>query len=286
MFQKNALLSLSVVLLLLLAGCAQVSVNSTVTADQRIEEYRMDIETSRMVYGLLKDAAEEEGHDSIGDSLLSDIDRSRVGEVTYDEEFDGDSVTMMITMTDFSPSASGNISVTKEDGFIIYEDLTFIEEGTQSDVEYNITSGLAVDYTLTMPGKIVESNADSVDGNTAEWHATGSDAFSDTRIYAKSEISSGLLGDLVGVILGVSFLGAVVAGGYATYRSGRLKQVSVLAGKGALVLVALLIGLPLLLLLFTNPLSAVVIIPFLLVIAGIGYLVYRIISHLRSKSTA
>lgn len=286
MFKKNVLLSLSVVLLLLLAGCAQVSVNSTVTADQMIEEYRMDVETSRTVYEFLKNSAEEEGYDSIGDSLLSDIDRSRVGEVTYDEEFDDDSVTMTITMKDFSPSASGNISVTEEDGLIVYEDLTFVEEDTQSDMEYNITSDLAVDYTLTMPGKIVESNADSVDGNTAEWHATGSDAFSDTRIYAKSEISSGLFGDLVGLVLGVGLFGAVVVGGYATYRSGRLKQASILAGKGALVLVALLIGLPAILLFLTNPLSAVVIIPLLLVIAGIGYIGYRVISYLRSEPTA
>jgi hypothetical protein len=44
-----------------------------------------------------------------------------------------------------------------------------------------------VDYYLEMPGEITDSNADEVDGNTAEWHATGPDAYTNTRIYAESD---------------------------------------------------------------------------------------------------
>lgn len=48
-------------------------------------------------------------------------------------------------------------------------------------------SGFALHYYLEMPGKIVETNANTIEDNKAEWHLTGADAFN-TRIYAKSEI--------------------------------------------------------------------------------------------------
>lgn len=182
--------------LLLLAGCAQIAVHSTVAADATIEEYRMEITTSRTVYGLIEQSAQEEGFDSVEESLLRDLDLDEVGaeSVEYDEEFDGDEVTMIVTMTGVDPAEFDNVSVTEEDGRLVYEDRTFAAASQmedvpdESDVSDTVAAGLAVDYYLTMPGEIVDSNADEVDGNTAEWHATGTDAFTDTRIYAESEL--------------------------------------------------------------------------------------------------
>jgi hypothetical protein len=48
-------------------------------------------------------------------------------------------------------------------------------------------SALTVHYYLEMPGKIVESNADTIADTRAEWHLSGLDAFS-TTIYARSEV--------------------------------------------------------------------------------------------------
>ena len=48
-------------------------------------------------------------------------------------------------------------------------------------------SSITLDYYLTMPGKIVDSNANVVNGNKAEWHLSGKD-LSNMKIYAKSEV--------------------------------------------------------------------------------------------------
>ena len=50
-----------------------------------------------------------------------------------------------------------------------------------------LLSGVSLHYYLEMPGKIVDTNANTVNGNKAEWHLTGTDVFT-TEIYAKSEV--------------------------------------------------------------------------------------------------
>lgn len=181
--------------LVVLAGCAQVSIHSTVNADGTIEEYRMEINTSRTVYGYIEQSAEDQGYDSVRESFLADIDETQAEEIEYDEEFRGDEVTITVIMTGLDPSENDDISITRGDDTITYEDTTFVNETAQDTEESNITqaisSGFAVDYYLTMPGDITNSNADEVDDNKAEWHETGSDAFTDTRIYAESKVPSG-----------------------------------------------------------------------------------------------
>jgi len=73
-------------------------------------------------------------------------------------------------------------------------------------------SALPVHYYLEMPGKIVESNANTITDNKAEWHLSGLDAFS-TKIYARSEVP--LLPSIPGfagtsAILGVLAVAAIV----------------------------------------------------------------------------
>lgn len=200
--------------LVLLAGCAQLTVHSTVEADGSIAEYRVEVNTSRMVYGFLEQSAEREGYDSVRESFMADMNTSEVGEVTYDEEFDGDRVTMTITATEFEPPEGGPIEISEDDeGRLVYEDRSFANAtgGTEMDeASAAMASGLAVDYYLTMPGEIVETNADEVDGNTAEWHATGADAFTDTRVYAVSEPSTATPLDGFGAAVGVIALVVVV----------------------------------------------------------------------------
>ena len=82
----------------------------------------------------------------------------------------------------------------------------------------SVPASFGVDYYLTMPGPVVESNADAVDGNTAEWHATGSEAFSETRIYAESDAPT--IAPVPGFGMGVALLAvtAVALGGAALHR--------------------------------------------------------------------
>lgn len=204
--------ALALALLLLFAGCASMSVDSTVAADGTIETYSIEVNTSTTVYGLLTESAKDDGYDSLEESFLSDVNRSSYENVTYDEEIDGDSATISLTLTGFDPSASDSVNVTESDGKLVYEDTTFVNESAQvTDDQESYMSGLTLTYSLTMPGEITDSNADEVDGDTAEWTATGTDAMTDTRVYAESEKPSGIVDSVpgFGVTAGVV---ALVAG--------------------------------------------------------------------------
>lgn len=191
---RRGLAVAAVVATLLLAGCASLTVHSEVNADGTIDRYRMQINTSATVYSLLNEQAKEDGYESLRESILSDVNRSNVGDVRYDEEFDGDDVTVTVEFTDVEPASDSRVSITRSDGRLVYEDTTFVNESAQPTDEQGFLSGLSVHYYLTMPGEITDSNADEVDGATAEWHETGPDAFTDNRVYAESEVADGPLG--------------------------------------------------------------------------------------------
>ena len=74
-----------------------------------------------------------------------------------------------------------NIVVEKENGNIIYKDYTFDNKNVSSV----LIMGGAIHYSLEMPGKIIESNANIVKGNKAEWYITHP-----MVIYAVSEVPS------------------------------------------------------------------------------------------------
>lgn len=209
----------TLVALLLLAGCASLTVHSEVAADGTIDRYRLQINTSSTVYGLLDEQAKEDGYDSLRGSVLDDLNESLAGAVTYDESFDGDDVTITIEMDDVEATDAA-ISIERSEDGLVYEDLTFVNETetATADVE-GFLAGLSVHYYLTMPGDITDSNADEVDGDTAEWHETGPDAFSDNRIYAESEVAPGSLGaGLPGFGLGTAAVALALALGIGALR--------------------------------------------------------------------
>lgn len=183
-------LAIALALLVGLAGCAQISIDSTVTADGEIEEYNMVINTSTTVYGFLNEDAKEEGYDDIGEMWQDDLDEEDVSSFNYSEEIDGDEVTMRFQLEGWTPDSDSNISIEKSDGTMVYEDVTWVNESAEEGENSEMLSGMVVQYRLTMPGEITDSNADEVDGNTATWTETGHDAMTDNRIYAESEISS------------------------------------------------------------------------------------------------
>jgi len=209
MVQRKAAAVAGLALLLVLAGCAHVTVHSTVNADGSIAEQTYQVNMSRTAYGYLEEAAEEDGYDSVEDSVLSEFNESEREQISYSEEYNGDTVTMTLSRTDFVPTADDGISVTTEDGELVYEDVNFVDEeaAARDGTEFSgsFTGGMSVDYYLTMPGEITDSNADVVDGNTAEWHESGSEAFNDNRIYARSEIPT------FSNVPGFGAVGAVVA---------------------------------------------------------------------------
>ncbi|MGM0591151.1 MAG: hypothetical protein ACQETI_05880 [Halobacteriota archaeon] len=191
MNRKTLLLSVAVVALVLLAGCASLTVESEVDADGGIERYQLQINTSQTVYGFLNEGAKENGYDGLREQFEGEFNESRAESVEYDEDFQGDDVTITLTVEGYEPGPDSNISVETTDSSVVYEDTTFVNESGQG-AETGLLSGLSVHYYVTMPGEITDSNADDVDGRTAEWHETGSDAMTDNPIRVESKRPSAL----------------------------------------------------------------------------------------------
>lgn len=164
------------------------SVLSKVNKDGNVDNYRMVINTSSMVYDILSEQAKEEGHASLRESFMSNVSEEMEDKVTYNEKWNGDSVSIIIESKG-QPLEGGNLSIHREGDYLVYEDNFESGERQEEPDEYTkqMLSGFALHYYLEMPGKIVEANANTVEDNKAEWHLTGVDAFN-TRIYAKSEI--------------------------------------------------------------------------------------------------
>ncbi|AIG98497.1 MULTISPECIES: PGF-CTERM sorting domain-containing protein [Archaeoglobus] len=188
--RRLMILFLLVGLAVVLSGCATLSVHSKVNKDGSVESYKLVINTSSFVYGLLAEGAKKEGYESLRESFLSEIPEEMRDKVSYDEVWSGDQVSIIIEARDYVPADDDKVKIRKENGFLIYEDLSFASENNQTssnELGNALLSSFSLHYYLEMPGKIVESNANVVKDNKAEWHLTGASAFN-TRIYAKSEV--------------------------------------------------------------------------------------------------
>ena len=210
--------------MIVLSGCVTVSVHSKVNSDGTIESYEVNMTMSEMVYGLMQRSASQQGYSSVKEYLLSDINESQAKKIEYEEKSSDGNKTVTLRFKNFNPSGNGSISIKKKDGMMIYKDRTFMGSGNAT--RQGSSSKIQVEYKLTMPGKIKNSTADSVDGNTATWELSGS---SESRmIYAKSEISSGLgLLAIAGIGIGGLLIIAIAIGAFLFYRSDGLSINSV-----------------------------------------------------------
>jgi PGF-CTERM protein len=185
---NHAILCLLIVFLVISCGCFTLEVHSKVNADATVSSYSIDLKTSQFVYNALKNSAKEQGYATVRESFQA---QSEPGVLTYNEVWDGDTVT--ISMASTRPIQSldpENWQIRKEGGYMIYDDKRFSsDEAIDDSNEFTeaMLGSVGLHYYLEMPGKIVETNANAVDGNRAEWHLTGSEMFT-TNIYAKSEV--------------------------------------------------------------------------------------------------
>lgn len=140
------------------------------------------------MYNALKNNAKEQGYSSLRESMTSNADPRTY---TYNEVWDGSTVTIRIASTQPVQSTDPEKwQIKKESGYMVYNDRRLLSDepiGDSNDYTEAMLGGVAIHYYLEMPGNIVDTNANVVSGNKAEWHLTGSDAFT-TEIYAKSEL--------------------------------------------------------------------------------------------------
>ena len=166
-----------------ISGCVTLTYDTKVDRNGDIAEHTMTIETSSYVYSLMNE-----------ETKISEIVASEGGE--YSEVWEGDDVQMII-----SGLIPPNIYTDTEDGYLIYRH-TITDNFTTNYSELG-ASAIDVHYYLEMPGDIVDSNANVVDGNKAEWHMVGNTQPED--IYAKSEIPStpgfGLMASVLAILV-------------------------------------------------------------------------------------
>lgn len=182
------------VLLTVLSGCVTgtVSVDTTVGGDGTIESYAIQMNMSQESYNYLERASRSEGYSSVEyyfkNITISNINKENVKNIVYSESSEDGNKTITLRLEGYTPTESRSISATKQNGTLVYTDRTFMDSG--NGYGGSTAGGLSIHYTLTMPGKILNSSADSVEGDTATWDLNSSEA-SRTRIHAKSEVSTG-----------------------------------------------------------------------------------------------
>ena len=195
--KKIALFALIIIFCVVIAGCASISVYAKVNPDTTISNYKVSIETTSMIYGLMSG------------SLKSNFDQSLYN---YDEKWTGDKVTITVSAKNNIQSTDPtNWTIQKIDNRIIYDDKRLSNSFKPTDDnQYSsaMMNTVSVNYYLEMPGKITSSNANTVDGNKAEWHLQGNN-IGKTPIHAESELP--FLPFLSGFEITLAFLGIMGA---------------------------------------------------------------------------
>lgn len=177
-----------------LAGCFTGNVYTTVASDGTIANYKVVIETSSTVYSLLKESAKQGGFSSVREMFEKQGLGSQGIKFNYNEKWtEGNVIITMEAAESFSADRLKDVIITKEGQFLIYRQ-KIGDTSSQTDTSDNPFTGMmsgaiSLNYYLQMPGKIVDSNANVVEGNKAEWHFSGTE-LSGSEIYAKSEIPS------------------------------------------------------------------------------------------------
>jgi len=188
---------------LLICGCFTMDTQVRVGADGLVQDYQVGITMNQYVYGMMMSGVEQNGQTSLREAF-SDEYGAKENLFSYEEEWTGDDVTITVTSkAPFSVDDKEKLTIRREGNYLIYEDSLFVseEQSAYSDnpMANAMYSGMGSHYYLEMPGKIIESNANVVEGNKAEWHITGPAVFS-TAYYAKSEVPAFVVPNLVWLV--------------------------------------------------------------------------------------
>ncbi|CAJ36672.1 hypothetical protein [Methanocella arvoryzae] len=224
---KKLLLLIPVLLaVVLISGCLNVAMYTKVDKSGNISNLKMEINTTSYVYNLMAQNIQSEGYSSMKEYILSNYTKSLDGStagntVDYSEEWSGDHVKMIIDLKgSIVPSADSGIKISRDGDFLLYE-MSMGDDDSSGQMPSSsefanmsdaMLSAITFDYYLEMPGKIVDSNANEIKGNKAEWHFNGKTMASMDRLYAKSEVPKapgfGAIVALLAVLCGYGLMAA------------------------------------------------------------------------------
>lgn len=167
---------LGLVGLALLAGCLSLTVEVTVQDDGNIERMETTMELDPFLHQALVEQAQNEGYESLEESLTEDMETEAWEDIRYDEEETDDAVVVTITALNGDPAELETIDVTVEE-----DSITFVEEegfgddefggGDLSDEELQqFLEQIEMAYIVNMPGDITDTNGEiREDGQSVEW---------------------------------------------------------------------------------------------------------------------
>lgn len=203
---RKLLIGIAILAIMFVSGCLTETTDVKIDGNGEVEQYNVKLETNSDVYGMINSLLEENG------TSLQEVMESQG--CTYKEVWDKGNVTII---TSGLPKEN-NVTVTKTDEYIIYEEdiagdeedmavdeeeMAVDEEEMAGDEEEMAGDGFLVKhYYLEMPTDIIESNADVVNGNKAEWHMKENKI---RNIYAKSKVPT-----FSATLSGFEILGAVL----------------------------------------------------------------------------
>jgi hypothetical protein len=185
----------------LISGCLGVTTSTTVDSNGKITDVSTELNLSQTNYDLLLSLIQmsSPGTD-MKTYMLQNYSKSYGGPgttVNYKERKSNGYVyiTLDARGSDIRPEEGSNVSVTKDGENWVYRYLTTGMEssaGVPSDTASlgsAMDNAITMDFYLTMPGKIIDSNADKIDGNKAEWHFNMKTLRNVSSLYAKSNVA-------------------------------------------------------------------------------------------------
>ena len=179
---------------LLSAGCVDLSTNVEVTSDGTLSQMSVAFKTSSSTYILLKDEIDES---------LSELRNRDFYRTYFVTDIKNDGRDFILTIRNIKPipiSEYDTMKFDSYDGKVTFRD--FSEHG--NDELYSM--GGSITYTLKMPGTILDSNADEVEGDTAVWFFRNGE----TDIWATSKASTFSIPGF-GIILSFIVIATVIA---------------------------------------------------------------------------
>jgi hypothetical protein len=204
--KKFVIIGILLLAAVFVSGCFNVAMYTTVQKDGNISDMKLAINTTSSVYSYISTAAHTSGYSTVKEYMLSNLSQeygTSLKNADYSEQWSGDHVTMTMTMQgSFKPDDSSGMKIYRDGDYMVFK---YVSTATPTptptpgpyDYMYNdselsglsdmMLSGITLDYYLTMPGKIIDTNANVVNGNKAEWHLSGKD-MSNMNMYAKSEV--------------------------------------------------------------------------------------------------
>ncbi|WP_456366708.1 CGP-CTERM sorting domain-containing protein [Thermococcus sp.] len=188
------------------SGCVSVEEHVKVSSGGKIELLQMNINMSKDIYMLLLTNTTEGSFCGDFKENLTDYESKHF---TCEEHIKGETATITITGKNIDPSkltGDTKIKIERNGDYIEFWDYTWYNESeskNESKLDKDVESLFTLDYYLEMPGDIVDSNAQVVNGNKAEWHWNLNTA-SKHPIYAKAKVEEkGICGPalLIGLTL-------------------------------------------------------------------------------------